>query len=558
MLALLNIFPIVEIDLTIVLLNKQKAKEQHQQFLENFLQSNVGERLASLNGLTDINGQAECPNDTRQEKLPKQTDSSSKSSGNDRPNDTGQTEEPKEKKSSNSSSTANDTTNDEELPRDKIYDESSSEEVDGTFDAKTRTDKETKIVARRKSGMPNRLLLDDQKIEEWNLGMKENPKMININKLLKKELKDKAWNLFMKFKDVFAWEHSDLNGVDPKNVCQAQDRCKKYADEKRRQVVFKEGDYVFLRVREHSESLKTGSTPKLSPRLPSLHALYCTDAIRHCLLKSLCWAFAKGDMCDLSANTFRLMLRKHYYPPLDFWKSLLASWVQNPRGAVYVAKVFLEICRNCCNSSLEHLTEISSVRPDTEAFTVALKACANIGASVKAEEIMRQMTHFFVRPDNACFCSLMKAHEKGNGIDRILKVLLRMKQAQEVPSRITLNSLLAACINIGEVDVAAQVVLCWSGKLKLDIQDSDLLRDAAHHELHKSIRDWKDALERPCDETFSLLLKAYLQKNRIVDATKFIGRIFYAENSQYVPCSFALQGVLQLGLRDKVNDMLQV
>ncbi|MCO5608877.1 hypothetical protein L7F22_063095 [Adiantum nelumboides] len=43
--------------------------------------------------------------------------------------------------------------------------------------------------------------------------------MIKINKLLKKELKDKAWNLFLKFKDVFAWEQSDLKGVDPE-VCQ--------------------------------------------------------------------------------------------------------------------------------------------------------------------------------------------------------------------------------------------------------------------------------------------------------------------------------------------------
>ncbi|MCO5572532.1 hypothetical protein L7F22_026287 [Adiantum nelumboides] len=42
----------------------------------------------------------------------------------------------------------------------------------------------------------------------------------------------------------------------------------KYADEKLRQVVFKEGDYVFLRIPKHStKSLKTGPTPKLSPRI---------------------------------------------------------------------------------------------------------------------------------------------------------------------------------------------------------------------------------------------------------------------------------------------------
>ncbi|MCO5594482.1 hypothetical protein L7F22_048513 [Adiantum nelumboides] len=74
-------------------------------------------------------------------------------------------------------------------------------------------------MAKRKSGMPNWLLPNDQEVEEWNLRSEEDPKMIKINKHLKKELKDKAWNLFLKFKDVFAWEHIDLKGVDPE-VCQ--------------------------------------------------------------------------------------------------------------------------------------------------------------------------------------------------------------------------------------------------------------------------------------------------------------------------------------------------
>ena len=64
----------------------------------------------------------------------------------------------------------------------------------------------------------------------------------------------------------FLQDHMDMLQFARQNVRQAQDRYKKYADEKRRQVVFDEGDYVFLRVPEHSESLKTGPTPKLSPR----------------------------------------------------------------------------------------------------------------------------------------------------------------------------------------------------------------------------------------------------------------------------------------------------
>lgn len=279
------------------------------------------------------------------------------------------------------------------------------------------------------------------------------------------------------------------------------------------------------------------------------------------LLGSLSLAYAKADMFDLSANAFRLMLQKHHYPPLALWKTLLESWVQNPRGAVYAVKVFLEICRYCSHASSEHKSKTKSVTPDKEAFLIALRACAVLGESGKAEEVLNQMGRFSLSPDNACFCSLMKAHEKGGSIEHVKKVLLRMKQAQEVPDRTTLNSLLTACVNIGEVDVAAQLVLCWGGKVKGGLGgnegESGSSKDKSHHEIHESIREWKGALESPCGETYTLLLKAFLQKNRVADAAKFLGKLYCTEDSDYISCSFAIDGVLKLGLRDEINYMLQ-
>ena len=54
------------------------------------------------------------------------------------------------------------------------------------------------------------------------------------------------------------------------NVCQAQDRYKKFADQKHRPVHFKEGDWVFLKVPENSTSLQTGPVSKLSPQFCGL------------------------------------------------------------------------------------------------------------------------------------------------------------------------------------------------------------------------------------------------------------------------------------------------
>ena len=59
---------------------------------------------------------------------------------------------------------------------------------------------------------------DDQEIEEWNLGTDDDPKTIRVNKNLPAQFKTKARGVFEEFKDVFAWDHEDLKGVDPK-VC---------------------------------------------------------------------------------------------------------------------------------------------------------------------------------------------------------------------------------------------------------------------------------------------------------------------------------------------------
>lgn len=60
------------------------------------------------------------------------------------------------------------------------------------------------------------MLLEDQQIEEWNLGSEEEPKTVGVNKNLSEQFKVEARKVFEEYKDVFAWEHKDLKGVDPK------------------------------------------------------------------------------------------------------------------------------------------------------------------------------------------------------------------------------------------------------------------------------------------------------------------------------------------------------
>ena len=50
----------------------------------------------------------------------------------------------------------------------------------------------------------------------------------------------------------FLTDHMDMLRFAHQNIQQAQDRFKKFADEKRRKVTFEEGDQVFLRVLKQS------------------------------------------------------------------------------------------------------------------------------------------------------------------------------------------------------------------------------------------------------------------------------------------------------------------
>ena len=55
--------------------------------------------------------------------------------------------------------------------------------------------------------------------EEVKLGEGDDEKTIRINKNLPESFKKELLNLFVEYKDVFAWNHTELKGIDPR-VCQ--------------------------------------------------------------------------------------------------------------------------------------------------------------------------------------------------------------------------------------------------------------------------------------------------------------------------------------------------
>lgn len=55
----------------------------------------------------------------------------------------------------------------------------------------------------------------DAKVEEFNIGTKEDPKVIKLSKNLTKEYKERYIKLMKEFYDVFAWNYDDLKVYGP-------------------------------------------------------------------------------------------------------------------------------------------------------------------------------------------------------------------------------------------------------------------------------------------------------------------------------------------------------
>lgn len=56
----------------------------------------------------------------------------------------------------------------------------------------------------------------DDELKDLNLGTIENPKVIKVSVNLDEEFKEDLKVLLQEFMDVFAWEYSDLRGMDPR------------------------------------------------------------------------------------------------------------------------------------------------------------------------------------------------------------------------------------------------------------------------------------------------------------------------------------------------------
>lgn len=146
MLIALNIIPTTKLDLNIIMADVMKAQEQKEFFPENFQEQNEGTRVINTLG-----------------KHPNEAQKFAAASGRN-------------------------TCRPEEIMKE---DDDQSADSEGISDAKEQKNLE-----------PILMLLEDQEIEEWNLGLEDEPKTIRINKNLSPDFKEQGRIVFKEYKDL--------------------------------------------------------------------------------------------------------------------------------------------------------------------------------------------------------------------------------------------------------------------------------------------------------------------------------------------------------------------
>ena len=90
-------------------------------------------------------------------------------------------------------------------------------------------------------------------LEEMELNKEGESKIVKINRNLPEEFKRELLNLFTEYKDVFAWDHTEPKGIDPR-ICQHKIPLKMDAKPVRMQRYRMNPNYA-KRVKEETDAL---------------------------------------------------------------------------------------------------------------------------------------------------------------------------------------------------------------------------------------------------------------------------------------------------------------
>ncbi|CAJ2651211.1 pentatricopeptide repeat-containing protein At1g03100, mitochondrial-like isoform X2 [Trifolium pratense] len=222
------------------------------------------------------------------------------------------------------------------------------------------------------------------------------------------------------------------------------------------------------------------------------------DLLEKEVLIYLSFGLAKVKLPVLASTILRKMIDMEHFPPVTAWSAVLAHMSQTSDGSFLAAELIIEIGylfqnnrvdpRKKCNAPL------ISMKPNTNAFNIALAGCLVFEKSRKAEQLLDMMPRIGVKADANLLITMARVYERNGRRDELMKLQRRIEEAPnltDIQFRQFYNCLLTCHLKFGDLDSASSMVLEMLRKAKEarnSLASAKFMSDAAKIDLNYSPR----------------------------------------------------------------------
>lgn len=320
-----------------------------------------------------------------------------------------------------------------------------------------------------------------------------------------------------------------------------------------------------------------------------LHLLDCHS------LGLLAMAAAKTGVPRYGAAIIRLMLKLDLFPHVKAWSAVLSRLGKCPHELNSAFDLFESICERVKEAGELDDDGVAHMKPDTGAFNAILNACAIAGHMERAEDLIKRMDLYGVRPDVLTYNIMIKLYARVERKDLLVGVIEEMLEKHIEPCITTFNSLVAAHVGLDDLETAEMIVQAMrEGRrdicavlrgINAEVRPSDeMLIDSeeafSQNQHSKSIlspqnKAFQDQIKpavstanlllprsyKPNSQIYTLLMKGYMQKGRLDDVLQMLRAMQIEDDSQSHPdevtYTTAISAFVRMGLMDEARKVLQ-
>ncbi|GLJ07099.1 hypothetical protein SUGI_0058250 [Cryptomeria japonica] len=268
-------------------------------------------------------------------------------------------------------------------------------------------------------------------------------------------------------------------------------------------------------------------------------------------LGHLAIAAAKSGSPRYGESIIRLMLELGFSPHVKVWSAVVTHLGKSSQHSHLAFQLFHDMC-----NSVKGVGKRNQMRPDTGAFNAILNICAANGNMARAEDLIKEMGLFGVRPDVLTYNIMIKLYARVRREDLIAGVIEKMLGDNIEPCISTFCSLVAAYVGFGDLEKAEMLVQAMRED-KRDI--CSILRQSNQATLQRNLLLPRSY--RPDHRIYTILMKGYLHKGRLRDVIKMLRAMQDEDDPNSHPnevtYTTAISAFVKMGSMDEAHAVLR-